>query len=93
MDPSTIAKEHSPKAYFKLLSLKSLQDGLNDFIIKLSPQLEGIFIDYSTSLAGLTIINGEYISEFYSRAQELAREIEITNLPDGNSAETGINNK
>jgi hypothetical protein len=34
----------------------------------------------------LTISHGEHISEFYSRAQELAREIDIANLPDGNSA-------
>jgi len=89
LDPSTIAKERSPKAYIKLLSLKSLQDGfriLRDLIFKLSPQLAGIFIDYSTSITGLTILHGEDISEFYSRAQELAREIEIANLPDGNSA-------
>jgi hypothetical protein len=89
LDPSTITKDRSPKAYVKLLSLQSLQDGfriLRDLIFKLSPQLAGIFIDYSKSIAGLTIINGEDISEFYSRAQELAKEIEIANLPDGNSA-------
>ena len=89
LDQTTITKATSPRAFLKLLSLKSFQDGfriLRDLIFKLSPQLDGTFIDFSTSIAALTIINGEHISEFYSRAQELAREIDIANLPDGNAA-------
>jgi len=48
--------------------------------------LKGIYIDFKAPIATLIIINDEHVSEFYSRAQELAREIDIANLPYGNSA-------
>jgi hypothetical protein len=89
LTPSTVSKASCPKAFVKLLSLKGLKDGfklLRDFIFQLSPQLDGIFIDFSTAISSLTIVNGEHISKFYSHVQDLSQEIMLANLPDGNAA-------
>jgi hypothetical protein len=89
LDPSTIAKSTCPKAYLKLLSLKGMKDGFKihrELIFQLSSQLDGTFFNFGVAISALTIYNGEHISEFYSRTQELAREITIANLPDGNAA-------
>ncbi len=40
------------------------------------------------SLLSIQILDGEHLNEFYSHTQELAREITIVNLPDGNAAES-----
>jgi hypothetical protein len=89
LTPSVIPKATCPKASLKLLSLKGVKDGfklLRELIFQLSPQLDGIFIDFGTSIASLTILNGEHLSEFYSRVQDLSHEICLANLPDGNAA-------
>jgi hypothetical protein len=89
LDPTTISKSTCPKAYLKLLSLKGMKDGfkiLRDLLFQLSPQLDGPFIDFGSAISSLQLHNGEHLNEFYSRTQELAREIHIANLPDGNTA-------
>lgn len=89
LTPSTVPKTTCPKAFIKFLSLKSIKDGfklLREFIFQLSPQLDGIFINFTGTIISLTIINGEHISEFYSQVQDLSHEIHLANLPDGNAA-------
>ena len=82
-------KNNVLRLIFSFYPLKVNKDGfriLHDLDFKLSPRLKGIYIDFKAPIATLIIINDEHVSEFYSRAQELAREIDIANLPDGNSA-------
>jgi hypothetical protein len=88
LDPATIAKSTCPKAYLKLLSLKGMKDGFKihcELVFQLGPQLDGSFFDFGAAISALQIIDSEYLNEFYSRTQELAREITIANLPDGNA--------
>jgi hypothetical protein len=89
LSPSTITKASCPKAFIKFLSLKGCQDSLrmlHDLVFQLSPQLESIFYDFGTVIAALKIFYGEHLIEFYSRAQHLAMEIKLANLPDGNNS-------
>jgi hypothetical protein len=89
LTPSTIPKTTCPKPFIKLLSLKSIKDGfklLREFIFQLSPQLDGIFINFTATITSLAIINSDHISEFYSQVQDLSHEIRLANLPDGNAA-------
>ncbi len=66
-----------------------MKDGfkiLRDLLFQLSPQLDGPFIDFGSAISSLRLHNGKHLNEFYSHTQELAKEIHIANLPDGNTA-------
>ncbi len=66
-----------------------MKDGFKihrELIFQLSPQLDGTFFDFGAAISALQIHPGDHLSEFYSRTQELAREIFLANLPDGNAA-------
>jgi hypothetical protein len=72
--PKTVTTTTSPDSYLQLLSLKHEPDDfllLQHFIFLCSPQLEGKFIDYRIQINQLSIINGESIRSFYSRAMWL----------------------
>jgi hypothetical protein len=71
------------------LSLRHETDGFllfQQFICLRSPQLEGKFIDFRDAINKLTIINGEPLRSFYSRAMWLFNEIKIAQLQDGSNA-------
>jgi hypothetical protein len=86
LHPSTIPKDTCPDSYLQLLSLRNEPDGfliLKNFTFLRSPQLDGKYRDFRSSINNLTIQHGEHIRTFYSCATWLSNEITLANLQDG----------
>jgi hypothetical protein len=74
-----------PDSYLQLLSLRNEPDGfiiLRNFTFLGSPQLDGKFRDFQSSINNLIIHPGEHLRTFYSRATWLSNEITLANLQD-----------
>jgi hypothetical protein len=90
LDPKTIPSTTCPDSAVQLMSLRDERDGfalLKSFIFRRSPQLDGIYKDFSSSISSLSITTGEHIQSFYCRALWINNELKLAKFADGSLAQ------
>jgi hypothetical protein len=90
LDPKTIPSTTCPESAVQLMSPRDERDGfilLKSFIFRRSPQLDGIYKDFSSSISSLSITTGEHIQSFYCRTLWIHNELKLAKFADGSLAQ------